>query len=279
MNKYYGISKLTDEEILNFAQNYFGTIAKFGEISADETKQFLLVYLEFVLRINNIKSEDYNLNIHLTKRLNVENVEAYLHYLENKNKFDVYFLRDDMKLSNHNGFLHTNMPKEKRLISRLLNNDLAMHHLIFKLTISGHEFQHIVQLINNKGLYMDYVKQKQEIATNLNSVANMQDFKILAKTAQQNLDDINFLHPMEIEANMLSYKYMLLLLKKLCTHSQDESLKHILGHMIEDVQHDREDKYTEYFTHNLTRRKVNSYVGNFDLFEENATKLGNVELN
>lgn len=267
MDKRYKLDKLTDEQILKECCHYFDVMADYSEISPDETREFLILFLEYIFRYNKINSQNYDINIHLAKKLAQKQVEAYLHFHERTNQFDVYFLRDDMKFGKFNNRLYCKIAG-KHMLRRMISNEDVLHHYIYKVTNSGHEFQHIVQLITNRGLYEDYVKQKREIYENFEQSADGVNFKILAKTAQENLDDINFLHPMEIEANMLSYKYMLNLLRELLRVAENEKTKTLLHTMIMDVLADREDKYAEYNERDYSRERVNAYAGEISFEDE-----------
>ena len=266
MNKTYGISKLNDEEILNKCYKYFEIMAKDNEISPDETREFLMLFLEFILRKNGINSNDYSINIFFPNKLKTDKFEAYLHYSEKQNKFDVYFLRDDMKFGRHNNRLYCKIDGKP---SSHIGDYGVLHHYIYKVTISGHEFQHIVQVITNRALYEDYLRQRQEIYENFKLAATRDTFKILAKSANQNLDDIYLLHPIEIEANMLSYKYMLMLLNSLLKRTDDPKVKALLHTFIMDVREDREDKYAEYKEHDYSRERINAYANDIS-FEDDA---------
>lgn len=271
MDKRYKLNKLTNEQILQNCCHYFDVMAQNCEISPDETREFLVLFLEYILRYNKINSKDYDINIHLAKQLAEKSVEAYLHFHERNNQFDVYFLRDDMMFGKHNNRLYCRV-KDKRLLSRMITDSDVLHHYIYKVTNSGHEFQHIVQIINNREIYEDYIKQKQEIYKNFKQSANRANFKILAKTAQENLDDIGFLHPMEIEANMLSYIYMLNLLRELLGVATDEKTKTLLHTMIMDVLADREDKYTEYKERDYSREHINAYANDISFEDKSDLK-------
>ena len=267
MNKRSKLNKLSNQEILQNCCHYFDVMAQDCEISPDETREFLVLFLEYIFRYNKINSNNYDINIHLAKKLAQKQVEAYLHFQEKTNQFDVYFLRDDMMFGKYNNHLYCKA-RDKRIISKMIADDDVLHYYIYKVTNSGHEFQHIVQLITNRGLYEDYVNQKREIYKNFEQSANKFNFKILAKTAQENLDDINFLHPMEIEANMLSYKYMLNLLRELLPVAESEKTKTLLHTMIINVLADREDKYAEYKERDYSRERINAYAGELSFEDE-----------
>ncbi len=268
-----GTSNLKEKEMFDLMLNYFSTIVKNLEISADETKMFLMLYLEYVLRLYRIDSSQINTNINLVKKLAYNNMEAYLQYFEKQNKFEFYFLRDDFKLAFYNNKIYTNLPKSKRLIPRLVQNENALHHFIYKLTISGHEFHHVVQLLTNRGAYADYLKEREEAIRYFETSATKENFKLLAKETSKRLEDIDFKHPMEIEANVLSYKYMLWLLNELINRAKDDNLKKFLFDMKCNVEDDSEDKYLEYMAHNCSRRTVNRSVGNCNFFENDDDKM------
>ena len=260
------ITSLSDNSLLNLMNNYFKTIYKHNSISADETNNFLLLYLEYIMRINSLSSANFDINIHLVKKLQYEKTEAYLHYLEKHNKFDVYFMRDDLKLNRHNNLIYSLAFKKQFNVNYSLENDLALHYFIYKLTISGHEFQHIVQIILNKSLYENYKKQNSQIISNLQYCTSKESFNVLAKSAAKEIESIEFTHPMEIEANMLSFIYMDKLLKEIVASETDENYKTFLQNFIKLVRQDREDKIAEYVGQNLTRRNLSAYVGlDYDL--------------
>ncbi len=259
------ITKFTDQKLLDSMNEYFKIIYKNNSISADETNNFLLMYLEYIMRINSLSSENYDIDIRLVKKLQYEKTEAYLHYLEQHNKFEVYFLRDDMKINRHNNLLYTAAFK-KRFRSYGLTNDLALHYFIYKLTISGHEFQHIVQIILNKALYDNYKDQNRMILDYVQRNATEENFDVLAKSSESAIENIDFTHPMEIEANMLSFIYMDKLLNDIVANETDEDYKDFLLNFKKLVKLDREDKISEYEEQHLTRRNLSAYIGlDYDL--------------
>ena len=265
MKHAHKITKLTDVNLLNSMNDYFKTIYKYNSISADETNNFLLLYLEYIMRINSLTSENYDIDIHLVKKLTVEKTEAYLHYLERINKFDVYFKRDDLKINNHNNLIYTLAFRKRIHPNYILENDLALHYFIYKLTISGHEFQHIVQIILNKSMYDSYKNQNKIIMENMEYVTE-ENFNVLAKSSLSAIENIGFTHPMEIEANMLSFIYMNRLLNELVANSDDEDYKEFLTNFIKLVKQDREDKILEYEEQKLTRKNLSAYIGlDYDL--------------
>ena len=68
MDKRYKLDKLTDEQILKECCHYFDVMADYSEISPDETREFLVLFLEYIFRYNNINSQNYDINIHLAKK-------------------------------------------------------------------------------------------------------------------------------------------------------------------------------------------------------------------
>lgn len=268
----YGTSNFKESEIFDYMLNYFSIIAQKREISLEETRLFLMLYLEFILRINGIDSSKFNTNINLAKKLVVEDVEAYLQYVEKQCQFDVYFLRDNLKLACHNNYVYSNAPKSKRMVAKMIRNQNAQSYFNHELTNSGHLFQHIVQLITNKGLYFDYLKEKQEKQSFLEALSCEHkslscERKSLIKAANKRLEDVDLLHPIEIEATMLSYRYMLELLNRLMERTKNLELKKFLFEMKCTVEDDKENKYLEYLAHHYTVSHVNRFVGNCDFDE------------
>ncbi len=266
MNFRQKISKLQDSQIIKLANDYFKTIYLNNSISADETNNFLFIYLEYIMRINSISSTDYDIDIHLVKKLHYKKMEAYLRYIEKMNKFDVFFARDDLKMNCHNNLIYNLAFKKQTQASRELQNDLALHYFIYKLTVSGHEFQHIVQVILNKQLYEDYKLANAQVFEDLNQNATKENFAVLAKQAENTIEEIGFTHPMEIEANMMSFIYMNKLLNEIISTETDEAYKQFLFNFIKQVNQDKEDKILEYGEQNLTRRNLSAYIGlDYDL--------------
>lgn len=260
------ITSLSDNSLLNLMNDYFKTIYNHNSISADETNNFLLLYLEYIMRINSLTSANFDIDIHLVKKLQYAKTEAYLHYLERRNKFDVYFMRDDLKLNRHNNLIYSLAFRKQFNLNYNLENDLALHYFIYKLTISGHEFQHIVQIILNKSLYDSYKDQNRIILEYMDSAATKENFNVLAKSSESAIENIDFTHPMEIEANMLSFVYMDRLLNEIIANETDENYKNFLNTFVKLVKQDREDKILEYEEQHFTRRNLSAYVGlDYDL--------------
>ena len=105
-------------------------------------------------------------------------------------------------------------------------------------------------------MILDYVQR----------TATEENFNVLARSSENAIENIDFTHPMEIEANMLSFIYMDKLLNDLVANETDEDYKNFLLNFKKLVKLDREDKISEYNEQHITRRNLSAYIGlDYDL--------------
>ncbi len=271
MNKIYHLDKLSDKKILELSLHYFSNIANNLEISTEETKEFLLVYLEYILRINGIESNNYEITINLVKKLNLFNANAYLHYFKKHKKFDVYLSKDNLLLGYFDDQIYSKgLGKPNKPWNRDHNSKETLHFFINNLTIAGHEFHHIVQLIKKEELDAEYARRFQTAPIKSVFTVNEDGVSVLASKTNDSLDELSSIHPMEIEANMLSFEYMHKLIDSLIKECKSENTSALLLKFDRMVKLDRKDAISKYVKQGLTHRKVTNLVGNLEYDSEVA---------
>lgn len=191
------LHKIDDNKLLSLMTLYFKTIHDYGSVSRDETINFLYYYNEYILRQNGIDLPNFKMIIHHDYTSDY-NVSAFMYQI--KDVFHVHV--------------------QKRLLQDII--DKKKGAFIELLLDAGHEFQHIVQyLLDYKGI-SDYETQKYDIEIALEEIPKIKPHKKLRNSLNQHNDSLNYLHPIEIDADQKSYRYLLNLLDTIMSYELDE---------------------------------------------------------
>lgn len=200
------LHKIDDNKLLSLMKQYFKTLHDYGSVSKDETINFLYYYNEYILRLNGIDLFDFKLVIHHDYSSEC-NVSAFMYQI--KDVFHVHI--------------------QKRLLQEII--DMKKGSFIELLVDAGHEFQHIVQYLLNYKSISDYEVQKYDIETVLEKIPKIKTHKKLRHSLNQHNDSLNYLHPIELDADRKSYKYLFTLLDTIMSCEQNEDfLKDLLSY-------------------------------------------------
>lgn len=190
------LHKFSDNKLISLMRHYFQTINEYDSVSRDETINFLYYYNEYILRLNNIDTQNYNIVIHHDYS-SEQNISAFMY--KTKDVFHVHI--------------------QKKLLQEII--DKKRGALIELLIDAGHEFQHIVQYLQYNDDIADYETQKDDIASAIDAIPKVKKLKKLRHSLCQHNDSLNYLHPIELDADKKSYNYVLNLLNTLIVGEQN----------------------------------------------------------
>lgn len=200
MDKTLITHRLSKQDLLREMYNYFHNLFHDRTISAGETLNFLRYYLEYLFRANNIKTNDYIINLHMTNDRDLDGAAAYMIKGQKNNEYDVYLDKETM---------YTTRLVDSMYIARLI-------------VIAGHEFKHCIQYINNDAGMADYFNKDSNIEK------LMQKCKDKIKTKKRNtkeiilFDDLSKMHITEIDADKEGFTRCIALFDDLIEYIKDD---------------------------------------------------------
>lgn len=178
--------------------NYFYSLLQYKESSPTEMQNFINNFTKFIFDYEGVDYNNYEINTHIIK--DAGNYLAYMQQDEKyNNKFDVYFVKTDLKVENFN-----QVPQLMKFI----------------LTI-GHEIAHVIQYIKHPKA----MKKDDEEQIKLNTILEQSTSYNLYKKAVRYQEMCDYLSRFELNADMRSAEYCRALLESIYYASDDESFK------------------------------------------------------
>lgn len=194
--------KLSQQDLLKEIYHIYENMFRNKSLVVEETLNLVRFYLEYIFRLNRLKTNDYIINIHAVKIDDDEQYLAYMHMGDRDNEFDVYLNRNRMKCN--------------KALDILLINQVMYS--------AGHEFEHVIQFINNDNGLEDYLDRYHEIGSLIQKCYKKIKTKKLNGKEAHLQNDLDILHITEVNADNLSYIYYRNLLNDLIAICNDEFL-------------------------------------------------------
>ena len=260
--KTYDLTKFGKKDLLILMNNYLKSALNNGEVCRDETMDFLRVYLEYILRLNNRTSEGVVCVFHEATDMNDGEV-AYM-TCDNKNNCDVYLAKNLFK----NKYLPK--PTEMEDISneerRNRNHQFQsfVNKLAYLMTDAGHEIQHVIQYLNNGDSSADMDRKIEKLEHVCEENKTFENRKKLKRIMYKHSRCIGALHKSEIQANKKANEYANDVLYSLLRLNGDaETLNTILS-VIDIIKFEDKDINDLYKARTKELQQINTYLAQFE---------------
>lgn len=213
----------TEQALLKEFYNYFYTIYSNGEIGTAETRNIVDALMAFHFSKNDMYVEDYDVIFHLDNSLGRDLISARMNPdMKYFNKYNVSIDPKKMHITKRISF----NPDEATL-----ENKEQLLNIIFFLTTTCHELQHIVQFENMPELACHSYSTLCSIQFTIHEYRNSKDKKYLKLLNRYN-DIFQIYSDMEKDADKASYNTMFEIFDKLiylAEKSNDENFAKFLS--------------------------------------------------
>ena len=250
-----------DKNLTNI-KNFFHLMCYEQNATREEVYNFLQELIKYVFKKNNIKLDDFTINIHFVKeedkqqktkkqesrqsmesRLFSDNTNAIM-FADNKDPslFDIYLPMEFSSLKPTKDENHHKQPKSKKKIHPDNNQDDLYKKTFnrfdnlqdFTMFIFDflHELAHVVQYIKTPNKMKKYDNAIDEMQRNKDLVEiclkNNKDKRILLKTIEKYTDSQSYVAPYELDANEKANEYFNSIIFSLLENIKDIELEDFL---------------------------------------------------
>lgn len=241
--KTYDLTKFGKKDLLLKMSEFVRTLINNGDVCEDETKDFLKLYFEYILRLNNMTSEELKCTFHPTTKMD-EGEVAYM-ISETSEISDVYLNKKYFKLN-------------------FKDRMSAVFKFAYLLTDGGHEIEHVLQ--NSRGrIASDRVAKEELIQSYYDEYHNYKNRKKFKKVVNKQIDCLGTLHKSELEAEEKGINYAITLLKELIKLNSNADYINYLLDVIDSVKEEIEEDIKSITAHENKHKKVNKFLSNFGI--------------
>ena len=196
----------TEQKLLKEFYNYFYTIYSHGEIATTETRNIVDTLTDYHFSKNELNTDDYDIIFHLDNSLGKNLISASMTPdMKYFNKYNVSLDPKRMHITRRISFNPEDFTVE--------NKDQLIS-IMFFLTTTCHELQHIVQFENMPELACHSYSTLCSIQYTIKEYQNSKDKKYLKRLNRYN-DIFQIYSDMEKDADKASYATMFEILEKL----------------------------------------------------------------
>ena len=218
-------------------RNFFELIYYNNNASREEVYNFLCECLKFVFQKNNLNLKDFEINLHILKKLPKKSSDASMVANDkDEKKFDVYLSSSALKIK----------------------NDHDVMAFLYYIYVFLHEFGHIIQYIkhpDDMGIFDDEYIAYEETYNDLILVKHKnKEFRRMSNGFAKFFDSIDSISPVEKNANKQAYTYYRDILDQLIMHEKDENLAEFYASAYTNLQYIRKDDHIFYRKYNKIQK-------------------------
>lgn len=221
---------MNTQKELKIIDAYIFNLYKNKEVCIDETINFLHVYRDYILKLNNLLPNNLTVDIFLVKKFEDNSLAFMEQDYKDPTRFSIYLQKDCLKAKNIND----------------------LDKIFLTLIDFGHEMQHIIQFIKTPKAMNKFfnaeMNYEQLYANSLVSKTLSRKTSIkLTKTLNRCNSALHLTAHTEKEADYESYSYVLELLDQILqNHNNDIDFINFMLEYIDKINFDKSDRKKQY---------------------------------
>ena len=262
------------EQNLNKIREFLHLIYWEENASQEEVYNFLQELTTYVFNQYGIDRNKYDIGIHFVdKSVLGDSTARMIRDEKYENKFYILLNKNHKSFKvtnrNFNSKYHMNMVKNEESFTTPGDEDVSNFYFFIIGTL--HEIGHIIQYIRNKNAMYLSDKSMEDFEESLQLIKyimpNSKQKRAILRNLQNHADALEYMSPIEKDADKKAYIYFVSILQNLIRNEQDEEFLEHLCSLYNFINHIRKDFFTSYRKYGIRNKNALEKLNELNLPE------------